>query len=620
MTISESSSTAEHKEKQEEDLACPICLSDAHEVSDAVVFCQSPCGHIFCVPCLEHFLLKPKLDDDYRQSQGMMDNEDDYYYRRRPNTGSCPLCRQTVNLFDLINIKDRLPIYSKNSSIKTWPICDKKYSKQPIRLSLPSTEEELLNRLTEKEGAISGYGLEFDFSSSNPGIRLLSDEMLVTASSEATNDRGSSSNQNNMKPLEFQPWNNFHFFAKTMTFQGNIHFPSFVTRLSGRDYRYDQLECLLQFSENGHFVRDGYLRWKLQSTAAAKAASKDHQSSSSSTTTLEEEEHFPLDGTWQVMWTSGQSIKIHVQRHCFDCFQEWYKIELDENHRPRFPWPSEYGQGVVQTSNQSLPPGDQQGPAVGETFEWKTNSDMPAYRTIVWKRMGTAADLSDDAWKLIRLQPDHFVFKRILAAAGGGGESGGDDNDSASALTRPTYHSDRLWGNTFCQAFCVGLASYHFVGPNSETGALEAYISYEHPRTSSWPPLDNGSAVPSRVPFRNTSYDSETRTFRGDICWMEVYGTRWQGEAKWSYEIRFDPLFFFVEGGTCRMTVGRPDHQFGVDLVYVNAAIEDPLRVSMRNDDGPNCESASRETKTMISHLMMNLLQNAESSLFDFNL
>ncbi|CAJ1945927.1 unnamed protein product [Cylindrotheca closterium] len=602
----ESASTEEcKKDEEKEDLVCPICLSTDHEVSDAVEFCQSPCGHIFCVPCLEHFLLKPKSNDDHGQVFGTMDNEDDYYHRRRPNTGSCPLCRQTINLFGLINIQDRSPIYTKNSVIKTWPICDKRYSKQSIRRSLPSTEERLLNRLMEDEGVMSGYGLEFDFSSSNPGIRVTAAGMLVTS-----DDQGSCSNDQNTKQVEFQPWNTFHFFAKTMTFQGNIQFPSFVTRPSSRDYRYDQLECLLQFSENGHFVRDGYLRWKLQSTKEEEQQQEEEEAASTiaEASTLE---HFPLDGTWQVLWRSGQSIKIHIQRHCFDCFQQWYEIELDDNHCPRFPWPSEFGQDVVQRSNQSLPPGHQ-GPAIGETFEWATNSAMPAYSTIVWKRLGT--DLSD-AWKLIRLKPNHFAFKRVMVD----GESGGDD-DSA-LIARPSYHSDRLWGNTFCQAFCVGLASYHFLGPNSETGALEAYISYEHPQTSSWPPLDNGSAVPSRVPFRNISYDSETRTFRGDICWLEVYGTRWQGEAKWSYEIKFDPLFLFVEGGTCEMTEGRPDHQFGVDLVYVNAAIEDPLGESIRtNDSNTNYESASEMTKGMIGHLIRNLVQNPESSVFDFNL
>lgn len=576
----------ETDDDKEEDWTCPICLSASHEVSESVVFCKSPCGHIFCVPCLEHFLLKPK--SNMLGGRIGEDEDDHYYHRQRPNTGSCPMCRRSVNLFDLINIQCGSQVYSKNSTIRTWPICDIKYSMQSmLRQSSSSTEDQqLLNRLTAVEGAINGYGLEFDFSSASPGIRFCSN-MYPESRDEAPSDQTMNGR------MEFLPFNNYHFFAKTMTFQGDVQFPTCVTRPSKSDYRYDQLECLLQFSDNGHFVREGYLRWKLQSTT----------SNTESTTP----QHFPLDGTWEVMWTSGQSIKIHVQRHFFDCFQNWYEIELDDCHRPRFTWPFGFGLDVVQTSEQSLPPGSQ-GPAVGETFEWKTNSPMPEYSTIVWRRLGT--DLSD-AWRLIRLKPKRFVFKRILAE--------GQDEDTS--LPRATYHSDSLWGNTFCQAFCVGLASYHFLGPNDGTGELEAYISYEHPRTSSWPPLDNGSSVPSRVPFRNISYDADTRTFRGDISWLEVYGTRWVGEAKWSYEIRFDPQFLYVEGGTCQRSEGHPHHEFGLDLVYVNAAIEDPLRDSIEaNESSVGYNSASEATKSMIRHVIMNLVQDPETSLFDFNL
>lgn len=577
--------------QSEEDLTCPICLSAAHEASDSLFFCKSPCGHIFCVPCLEHFLLKPK-SVDYHRRFGQLNNEDDYYYHRRPNTGNCPLCRRTINLFDLMNIKENSAVYTKNSSITTWPICDKRYSKQSLRQP-SSTELQLLKRLAEEEGAISGYGLEFDFNSSNPRIRFSSDLLAPQVDGQDFSDSESPT----LVQLDSQPWESYHFFAKTMTFQGNIQFPNFVTRVrvGVGDYRYDQLECLLQFSDSGHFVRDGYLRWKLQSTTSAASNSQDTS------------EHFALDGTWQVMWTSGQTLKIHVQRHCFDCMQQWYKIEMDESHRPRFEWP---GEDVIQNSDQSIPPGEQ-GPAVGGVIEWKTNSSMAAYDRIIWKRLGM--DLTD-AWKLSRLEPERFVFRRILSVE----ETGGNDD---ALLARPAYHADGLWGNTFCQAFCVGLASYHFVGTNDETGELEAYISYEHPSTSSWPPLDNGSAVPSRVPFRNISFDPSTRTFRGDICWLEGYGTRWQGEAKWAYELQFDQQFLFVEGGMCQRSEGLPHHQFGVDLVYVNAAIEDPLRESIRVDGGSaNYESASEATKSMIRILVVNAVQNRESSLFDFNL
>ncbi|GAX19197.1 hypothetical protein FisN_4Lu589 [Fistulifera solaris] len=50
--------------------------------------------------------------------------------------------------------------------------------------------------------------------------------------------------------------------------------------------------------------------------------------------------------------------------------------------------------------------------------------------------------------------------------------------------TPPTYLSNTLFGNTFCQAKIVGLASYHFVSKD------ECYISYEHTTTAIWGTTD----------------------------------------------------------------------------------------------------------------------------------
>ena len=84
-----------------------------------------------------------------------------------------------------------------------------------------------------------------------------------------------------------------------------------------------------------------------------------------------------------------------------------------------------------------------------------------------------------------------------------------------------------------------GLASYHFVDDtvtrSDGRNDLAAYISYEHERVAQWPPLDNGTPVPSRVWFSNTSFDSTTRTFRGTIDWEGTYNTTWQGDISWRY-------------------------------------------------------------------------------------
>merc|ERR1712130_656734 len=99
---------------------------------------------------------------------------------------------------------------------------------------------------------------------------------------------------------------------------------------------------------------------------------------------------------------------------------------------------------------------------------------------IIWKRI---AGNSEDCWKTASIAPtEMFHYRQVL----------GD----TSIPGIPSYHSNTLWGNTFCQGLTVGLASYHFLPQNQNEeindDAYHAYISYEHPRTSQWPPLDNG--------------------------------------------------------------------------------------------------------------------------------
>jgi hypothetical protein len=176
------------------------------------------------------------------------------------------------------------------------------------------------------------------------------------------------------------------------------------------------------------------------------------------------------------------------------------------------------------------------------------------------------------------------------------------------------------------QFYTVGLASYHFLEPDSEDN-YRAYISYESPRTKAWPPLDNGERVPARVPFRNLAWDPAARTFTGDILWEEDCGTTWMNESRWSYEIVFDPSLLFVRSGTCRRT-GRESHHFGSDLIYINAALEMSLR---SNPEGQSSggyldvirqwrdNNASSGTLDMLGEVAMAVMDNRES-MFDFNI
>ena len=125
-----------------------------------------------------------------------------------------------------------------------------------------------------------------------------------------------------------------------------------------------------------------------------------------------------------------------------------------------------------------------------------------------------------------------------------------------------------------------------------------AYISYENPSTSEWPPLDNGQPIPAKVYFHNISFPNPT-TFRGHILWQEDFSTPWQGMIRWEYEMIFD------EGVTC--IVGRavtsyeahaPDSprelsRYGESLVYVNAALYREFRRLVQQEEQEAAEAAT---------------------------
>jgi hypothetical protein len=93
-------------------------------------------------------------------------------------------------------------------------------------------------------------------------------------------------------------------------------------------------------------------------------------------------------------------------------------------------------------------------------------------------------------------------------------------------------------GCIYVQGLTIGLASYHFV---SET---ECYICYTA-APDEWL-LDDGSRPPAQKPFTETSYDSVTRTFRGNIDWSP---TSFDNEQSWEYEMVFSDNFDIISGG-----------------------------------------------------------------------
>jgi len=101
---------------------------------------------------------------------------------------------------------------------------------------------------------------------------------------------------------------------------------------------------------------------------------------------------------------------------------------------------------------------------------------------------------------------------------------------------------DTIYGSVYVQGASYrpqleGLASYHF---RSEG---DCYICY-----GGAPPewrLDDGSLPPSQKSFCNTSYDVESRTFKGTVEWE----TTWQDAARWEYEMVFSEDFGHIVGG-----------------------------------------------------------------------
>ena len=194
------------------------------------------------------------------------------------------------------------------------------------------------------------------------------------------------------------------------------------------------------------------------------------------------------------------------------------------------------------------------------------------------KGLEVTASFSSD-WRFIT----RGVIRSGTRRARIGGASGrGYERLNNEPRAPPTYHAASVWGNVFCQALRVGMASYHF----EEEG--QVYISYEHPVTSYWPPLDNGNPIPSRVYFQDVSFP-DPHTFRGEIRWQDDHGTTWQGMKRWVYEIQFDEEYVCIVGGHVR---SEPAHDtqlqvmstYGRELVYVNAALWDQFEDTQEID------------------------------------
>ncbi len=194
------------------------------------------------------------------------------------------------------------------------------------------------------------------------------------------------------------------------------------------------------------------------------------------------------------------------------------------------------------------------------------------------------------------------------------------------SANKPNFIKDSLWGNVFIQSLTVGLASYHFISSSGE-GENGAYISYENVRCSEWPPLDDGSPVPSRVPFVNYSFDFATRTFEGTIPWQEAYGTCWNGSASWRYKIVFDSEFLCILSGNVFVSTNadasggtsfseREMSVYGEHLNYINAAIVDRIKYNVSGEITQTTPGGETSEATVVDRIM-NEIQRIKNHLLE---
>ena len=224
----------------------------------------------------------------------------------------------------------------------------------------------------------------------------------------------------------------FHWHEKSRTFHGTI--------MDSNDKNDNAIEwdVVLQFSSDLRFISNGVI------------IKRYHRNNRN---------QYPLDGDWMVQWESGFRDDIRVTHNVFTYGPHRYVLDLSNKRQPRFTWPFEHS--VIQTAVEGVDLTAQpQGPPVGAQIVWTTSDN----ERIVWTR----ETMGDE--QVERVGPGRRMYRRV----------------NAGSRSRPTYHAESLWGNTFCQSLKVGLASYQFL--SVEDGA---FISYEHPMCARWPPLDD---------------------------------------------------------------------------------------------------------------------------------
>lgn len=450
------------------DEMCPICLLED------VTLVKTLCGHTTCLPCMKRLLTVPVLGATtgwHETHPAIVPNDDADL--DIPTRGRCPMCRQPVCLFELEwwngPQKDTLAI-SKNHNLSSTDLAGRVY---------------IRNRSVIGNHSIHFPEANVDGDSSLPYIDFSMDEQIQEWS------RG----RNMELKIKFQP--DCHFYEATRSFHGRIKWcdDGSQDRLDGSMF----WEYSISFSADYSYATRGMLVKRRDPCRNPDIIDSTYT--------------FRLDGRWKVSWPDipkrvDRTFVVH-NNTVFDGGVAKATIQ-SSNFVPLSGVDKEE---VYIHPLQTVPRWESEdGPSIGETIEIDAPPGHPRLR-MLWTREAYGSrhlDVVSIGCGSSQIQYQSLSLVQTLSS-------------------RPVYIPSTVWGNTFCQALTVGLASYHFM----ENSADGAYISYENEQASRWPPLDNGSPIPNKMWFTEVSFDPSERVFRGKIDWLGTHGTTWQGCRWW---------------------------------------------------------------------------------------
>jgi hypothetical protein len=452
-----------------EGYSCPICLGGDHE-DDVVVI--GPCRHEFCLPCVKRVLSAPNPRET--RQQGLVPAENAHL--NVPTLGQCPICRSELSLFEMKEKRKGANVISKDHNIDQSDLAGKVFVKD--RAKVGNESFHFPPHQDNDDGSLPFLNLSENQWRFDDGT-LVPDKILF--------DEGC------------------HFHDQTRTFHGSISWykDDCQKRIRG-SHRWDYI---LAFSSDYRFIARGVL-------IASKQICRNNDCSKLKC-------KFPMDGRWKVEYPDSEQkpdTTVDVHGNQFQ-FQSRSSIFEDSNHlthridfggeHPTILWGEREEKQSASTSGKLL-----RDSSSSEVVEWDAKSNLgPLPRDrMAWKRETVTSE--SVPLQVVQFGPGN-VYQRLSP-------------NSPSGTVAPEYVPDKIWGNTFGQGLSVGLASYHFM-----SDASGAYISYEHEDTAIWPPLDNGSPVPTRMWFSDYTFDAESRIFRGHINWEGTHSTTWQGSSRW---------------------------------------------------------------------------------------